>query len=232
MNEIADFTIHSNLNLIECCPHNKTLADNKNLADNKIPINTIRHLLLDTILPFYLSLKDELLILHGSLVRKNNISIAFIGKSGSGKSSIASYLSKNGWQVMSDDVVILRNNIAIPSYQGTRLWPTMVNAICGETKTEKVSHLNDKRRVTLNFSNKECKLAALFSLEEAKNKKELFLKITSSSFILDCVDEKALTTHFNSISKLNKDIAIDFLNYSRDQEGLNLALKTANSYCS
>jgi len=218
--DILELKIEPSANKISCTPK------------HGVKENTIRHLILDTAIPFYLSLQKNTLVLHGSIARKNNTAVAFIGESGSGKSSIASHLSKNGWKVMSDDVVIIHKGLAYPSYPGIRLWPKMLDSFYPEVSASRVSDFNEKKRVPLEFTNSPCQISAIYCLEQVNSKPELFTKLISSSFILDIKNEKVIKNHFLMLSSLKDSLLIENFNYSRDKKGLELVLSKANSHCS
>ena len=65
------------------------------------------HLLINHVLPLVAS-RHGFLVLHASIVeRPGGGAIAFVGRVGAGKSTIATYLAHQGWRVLSDDRLIL-----------------------------------------------------------------------------------------------------------------------------
>lgn len=65
------------------------------------------HLLINHVLPLVASLQG-FLVLHASVVeRPGGGAVAFVGRVGAGKSTIATYLAHQGWRVLSDDRLIL-----------------------------------------------------------------------------------------------------------------------------
>jgi len=94
---------------------------------------TVRHLILDQVIPRLLSHRGEL-VLHGSCVTKEGMTIAFIGASGAGKSSMAASFSEEGWKVLSDDCLLIRQDmtgsiLVLGSYPGLRLHKSSARAI-------------------------------------------------------------------------------------------------------
>jgi hypothetical protein len=77
----------------------------------------VRDRIHDTMLPALLVQRGDLL-LHGSAVAHGNRALLFLGSSGSGKSTIASLLSRRGCAVVTDDIVCVRNHA-----DGLQLWP-------------------------------------------------------------------------------------------------------------
>lgn len=70
--------------------------------------------------------------LHGSAVAINGKAYAFVGDSGAGKSTLAAALIKEGYQLLSDDVipVILSDDklpYVVPSYPHQKLWEESLN---------------------------------------------------------------------------------------------------------
>ena len=68
-----------------------------------IPIETIRHLLLDQVIPRVLGQQGRLVIHASAVTLPNRKTIAFLGNSGQGKSTIASYFC------------IFKNNTKLPN---------------------------------------------------------------------------------------------------------------------
>lgn len=80
--------------------------------------------LFGTIFSFILHLKNYI-VLHGSAINYNNQAYIISGKSGSGKSTTALYLYNKGYQLISDDVLVIKpiNNqyYLLPSYPRIKL---------------------------------------------------------------------------------------------------------------
>lgn len=98
--------------------------------------------------------------LHGSAVEVDGKAYAIVGESGAGKSTLASAFIKEGYKLLSDDVIAISqfNNdepYVIPSFPQQKLWQESL-AHFGE-KTEQYSPIYDRESkfsipVTLNFS--------------------------------------------------------------------------------
>ena len=89
--------------------------------------STIRHLLLDQVLPLSLA-ADGHLVLHAAAVHRDGLgTIALAGAAGGGKSTLAAALHHEGWAVVSDDGVVVDPSgevpVAIGAYPGLRVWP-------------------------------------------------------------------------------------------------------------
>ncbi|MGA9797822.1 MAG: hypothetical protein WBQ68_02345 [Terriglobales bacterium] len=156
----GDFLISRDGSEVQCCPLPRT------------PASTIRHLFLDQVIPLILS-RREPLVLHASAVLTPQGAIAFVGKSGQGKSTVAASFGQIGCPLISDDYLVLRetalrktalrktaqrnptlrkagaNWIAIPSYPGVRLWPRSSDGIFSALpETMEIAHYTEKRRVS------------------------------------------------------------------------------------
>jgi ABC-type multidrug transport system fused ATPase/permease subunit len=81
--EMADFAVSRDAREILC------------YAASDTPSETVRHLLLDQVLPLVLSSRGQLVV-HGSAVLTPGGTIAFVGDSGSGKSTLASSFTEDG----------------------------------------------------------------------------------------------------------------------------------------
>jgi hypothetical protein len=94
------------------------------------PPETLRHFLLDQVIPLVLSLDG--LVLHASACRLHGVVAAFAGPAGVGKSTIAALLAADGHAVCADDALVVRAGDgvarAVPAYPGLRLWPDMLSA--------------------------------------------------------------------------------------------------------
>jgi hypothetical protein len=85
---------------------------------------------LGPVLTVALHLKGAVL-LHASAVDLGGKAIVFAGASGSGKSTTAAILHREGYRVLSDDVTELSGTRALPAVPTLRLWPDMLDALYG-----------------------------------------------------------------------------------------------------
>ncbi|TDG12905.1 hypothetical protein E2F43_15225 [Seongchinamella unica] len=86
---------------------------------------TLRHLLVDQVLPRMLGQSGEL-ILHGALVNYHQRSFALLGQSGAGKSTLAASFAAAGGTLLSDDCfavrITSRGVSLVGNYAGVRLF--------------------------------------------------------------------------------------------------------------
>jgi hypothetical protein len=88
--------------------------------------------LLGPMIGVVLRLRDTL-CLHASAVSVDGGVIAFMGRSGAGKSTTAAAFAERGHGIVSDDLVPLSDGadgwLAVPAYPRLRLWPSSVDLI-------------------------------------------------------------------------------------------------------
>jgi len=113
---------------------------------------TIRHLLLDHVLPRLLVDDDELAI-HASAIRtEDGRGVAFLGDSGWGKSTLAQSFNANGADLLGDDCLKLwvrgESLLGIASYSGCRLWSDSVQALFpGGVDALRMGEVTSKQRI-------------------------------------------------------------------------------------
>jgi hypothetical protein len=220
----ADFLVSRGGNQIHCQP----------LPD--IPEATVRHLLLDCVIPLILS-RREPLVLHASAILTEQGAIAFIGTSGQGKSTLAASHGQLGYPLISDDYLVLREIegqwIAVPSYPGVRLLPGASDGIFERAPaTTEVAHYTSKRRISdlevLPFTDSPATIRSVYVLDdegmepppgplvELISPRESFMKLVSSSFNLDITDKELLRRQFVTLRRAVGAIPCFRLRYARE----------------
>ena len=90
--------------------------------NEKVMENDIKAFLFSSVFGALLIQRDNL-VLHGNALTKNKKLIICLGKSGVGKSTISYILMKNGWELISDDLVLINNNSQVSiGIQRIKLW--------------------------------------------------------------------------------------------------------------
>jgi hypothetical protein len=112
---------------------------------------TLRHLLIDQVLPLALNLRGAEAI-HASAALVDGGAVAFTGPTGSGKSTLAAELARAGHTVIADDCLALVDGGAtfevVPAYPGLRLWRDASRRLAsGDRSAAPVADYTDKRRV-------------------------------------------------------------------------------------
>jgi hypothetical protein len=116
--------------------------------------------------------------LHASAVAFKDQSVAFVGSAGAGKSTTAAAFAREGYGVLSDDIVALVEQDGafhiMPAYPHLSLWPDSVNMLFGSP--EALSRFTpdwEKRRLDLGnqgarFESRALPLGAIYILGERR----------------------------------------------------------------
>jgi hypothetical protein len=225
----ADFIVSADKMKIECRPLPGT------------PEVTVRHLLLDQVIPLLLS-RRERIVLHASAVRTRHGVIAFAGKSGQGKSTLAASFAREGCALVSDDCLVLREEsrvwTAIPSYPGVRLWPSTVGEVLPQdTHTGDVAHYTGKRRLgptdVLPYAGGPAPLRGLFFLSddagevavERPSPGETVMALLKFAYNLDVHDDAFLRKQLDTLVRLTEDVPGYTVCYPRDFSALPVVRK-------
>lgn len=129
--------------------------------------------LLGPVLGFALRLRGTT-SLHASAVVIEDMVVAFVGSSGSGKSTTAAAFARLGYSVLTDDVLALIDHgnefMVQPAYPRVRLWPRSVEGLFGsEDALPKLTPTWDKRFLDLDsafrFQHEPLPLAAIYFLD-------------------------------------------------------------------
>jgi hypothetical protein len=203
----------------------------------------LRHLLLNQIIPRYLATAGRL-VLHASAVTlENGKSVAFLGNSGFGKSTLVSSFHRNGAQLINDDCILLecgeKGVTAIGGLVGIRLFPDSVNAVF----TEAVGFTNytsytDKQQLFLKSQVADnppepCVLDAMFLLNDPAEESddticiepvsgsEAMIAMIYSAFSLDPSDRKMIVGNFRNVGQaISERLGIYGLQYPRKHSRL------------
>lgn len=238
---LADFKISATDNTIICFP-----------ADG-VDEFTIRHLLLDQVIPRLLNHQGHL-ILHASGVYLNAEGLLFLGKTGHGKSTLAMALQDHGCSLVTDDCVSLKftgNHVnCIPNYVGARLWPDSLAALTPQhCKCEKLGAIG-KTRLYFPFSqNSELMtlpVKAIFFLDTLTEKhseicysitpvtgSDKFIEMNRHCFPLDITCKTSTHSQFQNMARLGKFDSIFFarLSYKKKYAALPEICQAVLSAC-
>lgn len=204
----------------------------------------LRQLLLNQIIPRYLATRGQL-VLHASAVTlENGRTVAFLGNSGFGKSTLASSFHRNDALLISDDCILLdpsKNKVtAIGGFPGIRLFPDSLNAVFNETAGfTHYTPYSDKQQLILKseaggIPSEPRVLDAIFLLndpEEIKQCEEVHIEPVSGStalmamvncaFSLDPSDRQMIVFNFQNIGQtISEHLGCFSLTYPREHERL------------
>src|SRR5205807_10064457 len=120
------------------------------------PLETLKHLLLDQVLPLLLSQQGKL-VLHASAVAGPGGALAFTGPSGHGKSTLAASFSTNGYELLTDDCLMVEDRngsiFGTPLYPSLRLYPEVIRTLFPkQPASTPVTHYSSKQRLGLEHS--------------------------------------------------------------------------------
>jgi len=228
--ELADFDVSASGDRIRCRPA------------GRLAKSTLRHLLIDQVLPLALSRAGHL-VLHASAVHVPRLgAIAFAGQPGFGKSTIAGALGLCGCRVITDDclVVVRRSSndlLAVPGYPGLRLWRSAARAL-GLGARGDVAHYTAKRRldpIALSFRDRPSSLKALFVLgrrlprsrpssADLLHARDRLMAVAPYAFLMDVAERAQLSAMFGALTHLVTEVPVVRLRLRDDPRRL---LRTA-----
>jgi hypothetical protein len=228
---LADFRISANTKEIFCYPL------------PEIPVETIRHLLLDQVLPRCLAHRGKIM-LHASAVQLEQGLLLFIGDSGTGKSTLAGDFHQAGQPVVSDDCLWVKESkdqiAAVPSYGGLRLWEDSLQVLfSAEQNTYPMAHYTTKKRVPLNESDmlgfgKGIPILAVIMLSppgqisasevilDRLSHREAFIAMMKQTFQLNLMDLERMTRHMQALGRIVPRLPAFVLSMPRDYDLLPL----------
>jgi hypothetical protein len=138
-----------------------------------------------------------LLIFHASAIAINGGVVAFLGKSGQGKSTTAGALHQLGYPIVTDDVLALdmsspENITVLPSFPQLRLWPESVTSLGQAPETLPQVYPNSEKRfhhVSDGFQKTPLPLKKIYVLEygtqqqiEPLTPQSAFIEVTRQSY--------------------------------------------------
>ncbi|MEE8309355.1 MAG: hypothetical protein V3R34_03060 [Hyphomicrobium sp.] len=224
--DLADFVILEDGSALEAWPAPETSAE------------TLRHLVLDQVLPRVLAQQGRL-VLHAGAVRVGQEAIAFIGETGRGKSTLTASFHATGYRLLSDDGIVLAEaqgtTLAQPTYSSLRLWPEAVAGLFARAPDlAPMAHYSRKQRVILTDApnNTPMPLAAIYVLAPATGEDaasisltrmspgEACMAIIRNSFQLDVTDRRRAMGLLTVASDIAQQLPVFSLNFPRRFECL------------
>jgi hypothetical protein len=193
---------------------------------------TLEHLYINQVVPLALSRQGRPAF-HASVVTVPGGCVAFLGKTGMGKSTLAASFALEDAAFLTDDALIIDENDgirAMPSRASLRLWEDSVEALMPRDapQASAISY-SSKARVlagnSLRFANEPIPLLAAFVLESNDAKEIAIEPLTGSgrhmawvgnSFLLDVQDKDLLARHFDWTHRISNQVATFSLDYPRD----------------
>jgi hypothetical protein len=200
----ADFLVDAGGRRVECIPA------------PGLPPETLRHLLLDQVLPLVLAQQGACVIHASAVIGPNGAALAFAAPSGFGKSTLASYLARQGCPLLTDDGVVLTEQdgqtLLVPGYSGARLWEDSLTALFGgQAALQPYADYTSKKRLALPFhdlpyGHYAAPLGRFYFLTEPRDDgvlqitplpaRSTFLALLENTFQLDIGNRKQLKDNF------------------------------------
>jgi hypothetical protein len=200
--------------------------------------STLRHLLIDQVLPQALSARGAL-VLHGAAIRAGGRAVGILGTAGSGKSTLAASFHESGYPVLCDDCLFIRATAdnapsVVPSYPGIRLWPDTVSHLAlSESEIGPVAQYTEKMRVRAEdaqaFDGEPVRLARLYVLAPADASRAshdariealaggaALIELVKHAHRLDVTDRRLLAGEFERLTWLSERCPTRRLAYPRD----------------
>ena len=208
--------------------------DSSSLAD------TLSYLL-GPVLGLVLRLRG-IVCLHASAVSMDDRCAVFVGSEGSGKSTTAAAFARNGFAVLSDDIVgLVEQNHefqVLPAYPRVNLWPDSVKLLYGSPDAlPRLSAGWDKRGLVLGeaegprFEERQLRLGTVYIFGdvvapatesiEAISQKNSLLMLVGNTYATNFLDAKQRAEEFAVLSRLVAAVPVRRINPQRNATGLN-----------
>jgi hypothetical protein len=166
--------------------------------------------------------------LHASAVNLRGRGIAFLGAGGAGKSTTAAAFAREGYAVLSDDIVALEERdgsfLVMPAYPQVSLWPESVNMVYGSPNALPRFTPNWEKRCLalgqgdMRFESRPLPLAAVYILGdrragsasrvEAVSPQPALLSLVADTYANKVLDRKMRAREFEVLGRLVETIPI------------------------
>jgi hypothetical protein len=194
---------------------------------------TVEHLYINQLVPLALSRQGRPAF-HASVVTVPGGAVAFLGKTGMGKSTLAASFALQDAEFLTDDALLIEESakgcLAMPSHASVRLWKDSVEALVGDdVRTASAISYSDKARLlagdALRHSDEPQALLAAYILGnedvpevsiETLTGLDRYMGWIGNSFLLDIEDNELLAQHFEWTHRISGTVPTFALNYPRD----------------
>jgi hypothetical protein len=194
---------------------------------------TIEHLYINQLVPLALSRQGRPAY-HASVVTVPGGAVAFLGKTGMGKSTLAASFSLNEAAFLTDDALLVEESDsgcrAMPSHASLRLWDDSAEALVDEriAKASAISYSSKARLLAgeaLAYCEEPQTLLAAYVLER-QGAQDVAIRVLTgldrymawlgNSFLLDIEDHDLLSQHFEWTHRISGAVPTFSLDYPRD----------------
>jgi hypothetical protein len=194
---------------------------------------TTEHLFINQVLPLALSRQGRLAF-HASAVAVPGGAVAFLGRTGMGKSTLAASFARSGGSFLTDDGLLLLASgdgfLVQPNHPSIRLWEDSHTALMdGRAERAPAVSFTSKARVLAGDALPHCdapkRLIAACVLDtpvtegiviRRASETEAVLGWIRNSFVLDVEDPVSLAQHFQNATMVARAVPTYHLDYPRE----------------
>ena len=202
----------------------------------ELPLDTLQHLLADQVLPRVLTFRGTP-VFHAGCVASRRGAVAFLGDSGTGKSTLCAAFARAGWTIVSDDAVVVHSAPAgesrvLATYPGLRLHPGGMDRFLASYDAVPMAHYSEKVRVRgVDFDGGPFPLRAFYVLSprvtggdeirvEPVKGPEAFVALMRATFQLHLDDAGQARGLFDRLGALSGAVPVRRLIYPRAFDAL------------
>ena len=211
-------------------------ADGSNVTAYPAPDadeGTVEHLYINQLVPLALSRQGRPAY-HASVVTVPGGAVAFLGKTGMGKSTLATSFAVGDAAFLTDDALLINETdggcLAMPSHASLRLWEDSVEALVDKANplADPVSYSTKARLLAgdaLTYTDEPHILLAAYVLEQHDTANvridtltglDRYMAWLGNSFLLDIEDHDLLSQHFEWTHRISGTVPTFSLDYPRD----------------
>jgi len=180
-----------------------------------------------------------MLVLHANAVNMFDGAVVFLGTRGKGKSTTSLTLHKNGYKLLSDDVLSINVTndfpIAYPSFPRIKLWPEVIRNLNENPELmPKISSNTEKRSyyVFKDFSNNPLPLKAIYIIErdnitkiENLSPQKGLIELIKSSYCYRLFNDSELYENLKQCTEIVNKVPVKTLNIKNSLEDLPKIIK-------
>lgn len=203
----------------------------------------LRHLLLNQVLPRYFAHTGEQLLHASAVTLANGNTVAFLGESGFGKSTLASYCHLHGAHIIDDDCILLRHGEqglhVVGGVPTLRLYPDSLRAL-GHDPAAFAPYADRTDKLQMSLAEQHTHVAtprvlqALFLLGEPREApadgavsiapaggQDALMSLLRAAFNLNPSDKNAMRRMFQRLARmLAEGLPVYHLNFPREHSVL------------
>jgi hypothetical protein len=202
---------------------------------NNSPVENVAAYLVGPIMGLLLRLRGTV-CLHASAVGIEERAIVFVGPEGAGKSTTAAAFARQGFAVLSDDIVALAEReqefCVLPAYRRINLWPDSVKLLYGSPEAlPQILPDWEKRCLKLGedgktrFEERALPIGAIYILGDSKpnlaesveaiSQKTAMMTLVTNTYATNILDAKQRAEEFAVLGRLVSAVPVRMINGQR-----------------